>query len=134
MKFSNTTFGFYPSNEDKLSEYSSLPDDLQEISDEDYLKFLNGDFGTPVQAVDGQLESRVVYKSEAEMLADFLRAVSKSLATCNSVGLQCYMISAAFPDDWVSYRAKLVALSATTEWEDTLSLPTQPDLPSGVVI
>lgn len=73
-------------------------------------------------------------KTDSEKLFELRSSVSSALSVCNSVGLQCYMTNTVFPADWVAYRAKLVALSATTECEDTLSLPTQPDLPSGVII
>ena len=134
MKFSNTTYGFYPSDETKLAEYVTLPDDLQNVSDEDYLKFQTGEIGPLVFLKDTKLITHIIQKTEEEKLSDFLSLVSNALSFCNSVGLQCYMTGSTFPDDWASYRSELVVLSAITEWDDILSLPTQPDLPSGVII
>jgi hypothetical protein len=80
MKFSNTTYGFYPSEDELLEAYSNLPDDLQDISDEDFQKFLAGDFGANVKlSSEGVLESRVVtsiidYSVAARKLRDRLRS------------------------------------------------------------
>ena len=80
MKFSNTTYGFYPSEDELLEAYSNLPDDLQDISDEDFQKFLAGDFGANVKlSSEGVLESRIVtpvidYSVAARKLRDRLRS------------------------------------------------------------
>lgn len=58
MKFSNITYGFYPSDEDLLSLYSILPDDLVEVSEEDYLAFQSGNLGPLVHIIGGKLETR----------------------------------------------------------------------------
>ena len=58
MKFSNTTYGFYPSDEESLSLYSILPDDLVEVSEEDYLAFQFGNLGPLVHIIGGKLETR----------------------------------------------------------------------------
>ena len=58
MQFSNTTLGFYPSEEFLLEKYSNLPEDLEEVTDEDYFSFQRGDVGPSVQLVNGKLETR----------------------------------------------------------------------------
>ena len=47
MKFSNTTYAFYA--EDLLDKYSNLPEDLQDVTDSDYVDFCNNVFGEFVE-------------------------------------------------------------------------------------
>lgn len=59
MKFSNTTYGFY--SEDLLDTYSNLPEDLQDVLDEDYVSFCNNVFGGLVELnSEGRLQTRIV--------------------------------------------------------------------------
>jgi hypothetical protein len=83
---------------------------------------------------DGSFYPYVKEKTDEEKLSEFLHSVSNALSICNSVGLQCYMTSTAFPIDWVTYREKLVTLSTTTAWSDSLNLTTQPSVPTGITI
>ena len=54
MKFSNTTYAFYP--EDLLDKYKNLPEDLQDVLEEDYINFCNNVFGSLVELnSDGRL-------------------------------------------------------------------------------
>lgn len=91
MKFSPSSFAFY--SEDKLSLYKDLPEDLVDISEEDYLKFLNGELGDNV-AIDenGSLCTRVIeqvidYPSKARKLRDTLRTdIDKFLLPASTYG------------------------------------------------
>ena len=79
MKFSNTTYGFYPSEQELLKLYSNLPEDLVEVSDSDYLSFLNNELGNNVRVVKGVLEPREItitvdYESKARKLRNSLRS------------------------------------------------------------
>ena len=59
MKFSNTTHAFY--SEDLLEEYKNLPEDLQDVSEEDYIDFCNNVFGGTVELnSEGRLQTRIV--------------------------------------------------------------------------
>ena len=75
MKFSNTTYGFYPNDEDLLSLYKDLPEDLVDISDEDYLAFRSGDIGPLVHIIDGKLETRTI---EIPLTQEQIESKSKS--------------------------------------------------------
>ena len=134
MKFSNTTYAFYAS--ELLDQYTDLPKDLVDITEEEYSKFLNGDYGSTVSYDESTQKlitrSVVVEKTDAEKLAIFLKSVSESVDYVSSVGLQCYMAGIDFPADWKAYRTALITLSKTTEYSDTLVLPPQPDLPSNI--
>ncbi len=79
MKFSNTTYGFYPSEQELLERYSNLPDDLVEVSDSDYVSFLNNELGDNVQIIDGSLVTREVsitvdYEAKARKLRNSIRS------------------------------------------------------------
>jgi hypothetical protein len=132
MKFSNTTYWFYPSDEEKLSEYKTLPEDLVDVSEEDLNKFNSGEIGPLVHLVDGALTTRVVEKTGEENLQDFRKSVQAELNFVSSIGLQCYMAGIDFPADWKAYRTELIALSKVSEYSDNLVLPTQPPLPSNI--
>lgn len=59
MRFSNTTHSFYA--EELLDKYKNLPDDLQDILDEDYIDFCNNIFGNFVELnSEGRLQTRNV--------------------------------------------------------------------------
>ena len=59
MKFSNTTHAFY--SEELLDRYKNLPEDLQDISEEDYTNFCNNIFGSLVELnSEGKLQTRTV--------------------------------------------------------------------------
>ena len=59
MKFSNTTYAFYP--EDLLDKYKNLPEDLQDVLEEDYINFCNNVFGSLVELnSDGRLQTRSI--------------------------------------------------------------------------
>ena len=78
MKFSKTQGGFYPSNEDELKVYKNLPEDLVEISEEDYEKFKNGGFGESVilegsRLVANPINATIDYCIEARALRNSLR-------------------------------------------------------------
>mgnify|MGYP000635599339 CR=1 FL=1 len=75
MKFSNITYGFYPNDEDLLSLYKDLPEDLVDISDEDYLAFRSGDIGPLVHIIDGKLETRTI---EIPLTQEQIESKSKS--------------------------------------------------------
>ena len=61
MKFSNTTYAFYPEILHNLyEENDNLPEDLIDVPDEDFVKFLNGDYGPLVEYKDGELRTRCV--------------------------------------------------------------------------
>ncbi len=75
MKFSNTTYGFYPSDENILKLYPNLPDDLVEVSDKDYLSFQDGCLGSLVQIVDGVLVTRDI---EVTLTQEQIESKSKS--------------------------------------------------------
>lgn len=77
-------------------------------------------------------EFKAQEKTNAERLSDFLILASTELTHVNSIGLQCYMAGIDFPADWRAYRSDLISLSKTTEYSDTLALPTQPALPSNI--
>ena len=79
MKFSNSAHGFYPSEEKILAEYKVLPEDLIDISEEDWDNFLTGKFGPSVElSADGRLQTKVNstfidYKASARELRNSLR-------------------------------------------------------------
>ena len=57
MKFSNTTYAFY--SEDLLDKYKNLPEDLQDVFEDDYIDFCNNVFGGLVELnSDGRLQTR----------------------------------------------------------------------------
>ena len=59
MKFSNTTHAFY--SEDLLEKYKNLPEDLQDVSEEDYTDFCNNVFGSIVELnSEGRLQTRSI--------------------------------------------------------------------------
>ena len=59
MKFSNTTYAFY--SEDLLDKYKNLPEDLQDVSEEDYIDFCNNVFGSLVKLnSEGRLQTRSI--------------------------------------------------------------------------
>lgn len=82
MQFSNTTNSFYPSDKTLLEKYSDIPEDLIEISEEDYLRFLNNEYGNNIQLSDGKLQARcsdigtttfIDYKTRAREIRNLLR-------------------------------------------------------------
>lgn len=82
MKFSNTTNSFYPSDKTLLEKYRNIPEDLIEIPDEDYLRFLNNEYGDNVQLSNGKLQARcsdttattfIDYKTRAREIRNLLR-------------------------------------------------------------
>lgn len=75
MQFSNTTNSFYPSDKTLLEKYSDIPEDLIEISEEDYLRFLNNEYGNNVQLSDGKLETRTI---EIPLTQEQIESKSKS--------------------------------------------------------
>ena len=75
MQFSNTTNSFYPSDKTLLEKYSDIPEDLIEISEEDYLRFLNNEYGNNVQLSDGKLETRTI---EVALTQEQIESKSKS--------------------------------------------------------
>ena len=59
MKFSNTTYAFY--SEDLLDKYKNLPEDLQDVLEEDYINFCNNVFGSLVElSPEGRLQTRSI--------------------------------------------------------------------------
>ena len=76
MKFSNITHWFYPSDEGDLFRYGTVPEDLQDVPDEEYLRFQRGEFGSSVELVDGHLcskDTKVDYAALARNLRNILR-------------------------------------------------------------
>ena len=81
MKYSKITKGFYPSDEELLKAYKNLPDDLVEISDEDYSHIINNQTGNTTINFDSgipeivQVEvSEDFYKQQARKIRDFIRS------------------------------------------------------------
>ena len=95
MQFSNTTNSFYPSDKTLLEKYSDIPEDLIEISEEDYLRFLNNEYGNNIQLSDGKLQARcsdidtttfIDYKTRAREIRNLLRdKIDKFLAGLSSI-------------------------------------------------
>lgn len=80
----------------------------------------------------GKFVPYIPEKTDSEKLSEFLKSVSTTIDYVGSIGLQCYMAGIDFPADWKEYRTELIALSKTTEYSDSLSLPTQPPLPTDI--
>ena len=73
MKFSNTTYSFY--SEDLLDRYSNLPEDLQDVPEEDYIDFCNNVFGGIVELnSSGRLQTRI---TETVLTENQILTVSK---------------------------------------------------------
>ena len=73
MKFSNTTYAFY--SEDLLDKYKNLPEDLQDVSEDDYTDFCNNVFGGIIELnSEGRLQTRA---TEAVLTENQILTLSK---------------------------------------------------------
>ena len=79
MKYSKKTKGFYPSEPDLLEAYASLPDDLVEISDEDYYKLINNQSGDKTINFDAVIPEVVEVTVTDDFYAQQARKVRDSI-------------------------------------------------------
>ena len=83
MKFSNTTNAFYA--EEFMDIYKEVPEDIIDITEEDYNKFLNGEIGPVVEFNGTNLITKVITKPKEaiELTArSFRNSLRNQLDTC----------------------------------------------------
>lgn len=125
MKFSNSTNAFYA--EEFMELYQDVPEDIVDVLEEDYLRFLNGEIGPVVEFNGTNLITRVI-----EVTRESLEVSGRSLRNTLRNKLDNYLKpSSTIDDELVTEEQKTILINdslllarwpATTNWP-YISLP-----------
>lgn len=114
MKYSPSTGNFYPAD----IEYSYLPNDLIQVSEEDYQIAMSR---LPNQRFEVSPEGSVTLidptseELAAAALANFMVSLDAALKAARDKALTYFMTNTPFPAEWIAYSQALVALKSATE-------------------
>lgn len=135
--YSKKTCGFYDSElQESYIENDSWPEDLIEISEEDYQSFLKGKQGYKISVADNKLFwDEIVYNTEDKIsknknirsnLLDVAYAKLKPLEYAKDLGISTEQ-ELAMSSIWKEYVVSLSRLVIDEETVDTLVWPSSPE-------
>lgn len=128
MRYSKTTGNFYPEE----INYASLPDDIINVSHDDYAMAMNRAENESFDFVNNKLVVTLkpgpsIEEQWYELQTDARKELSKSDITI----LRCIENSVTFPSSWATYRSSLRAIISSPTGDPSLGLPTKPTYPAG---
>jgi mannose-1-phosphate guanylyltransferase len=129
MRYSNSKKQFFP----KGVNYSSLPNDLIDVTREEHDAALNRQPGETLDFVDGHVV--VVPVSESTLAANawaMLQSNAKSALDKSDITiLRCAENNIPVPANWAAYRAELRAIISAQSGDANQVLPVRPAYPEG---